>query len=217
MGSGLSSSTLPPGFPHGDRIEPGGALVNIHHQLEHLLDVTTYEVIMFADCSGGKKARAQAKFAASSETIDVLSSIAGLIRVMQKLHPAVVVNLKKVEEVDHAHAWLRGEISIFQDMVGNLLDNACRFARHKVNVTISASQELCIAIDDDGPGITPAQRVSVLRRGERLDESSPGSGLGLTISADLAELFGGKLLLEDSPLGGLRVRLLIPRATQEES
>lgn len=163
------------------------------------------------------KARAQANFAASSETIDVLSSIAGLIRVMQKLHPAVVVNLKKVEEVDHAHAWLRGEISIFQDMVGNLLDNACRFARHKVNVTISASQELCIAIDDDGPGITPAQRVSVLRRGERLDESSPGSGLGLTISADLAELFGGKLLLEDSPLGGLRVRLLIPKATQEES
>jgi hypothetical protein len=165
VGSGLSSSTLPPGFPHGDRIEPGGALVNIHHQLEHLLDVTTYEVIMFADCSGGKKARAQAKFAASSETIDVLSSIAGL----------------------------------------------------KVNLTISTSQELCISIDDDGPGITPAQRVSVLRRGERLDESSPGSGLGLTISADLAELFGGKLLLEDSPLGGLRVRLLIPRATQEES
>ena len=87
----------------------------------------------------------------------------------------------------------------------------------KVNLTISTSQELCILIDDDGPGITPAQRVSVLRRGERLDEFSPGSGLGLTISADLAELFGGKLLLEDSPLGGLRARLLIPKATQEES
>lgn len=120
---------------------------------------------MFADCSGGKKVRAQAKFAASSETIDVLSSIAGLIRVMQKLHPAVVVNLKKVEEVDHAHPWLRGEISIFQDIVGNLLDNACRFARHKVSVTISADHELCILIDDDGPGMPPEQRASVLRRG----------------------------------------------------
>jgi signal transduction histidine kinase len=132
-----------------------------------------------------------------------------------QVYPAVGVNLKKVEET--GDAWFKGEISILQDMVGNLLDNACRFARHEVNVTISAINELSIVIDDDGPGIPPEQRASVLQRGERLDESMPGSGLGLAISVDLVDLYGGELLLEDSPLGGLRVRLLIPKVTQEES
>ena len=161
------------------------------------------------------RARAQAKFAVNSEAVDVLSTIEGLIRVMQKLNPSIGVNLKAGETATGAR--FRGEISIFQDMVGNLLDNACRFAHSQVNVTVSATPDLCIAIDDDGPGISPDQRTSVLQRGLRLDESMPGSGLGLAIVVDLADLYGGELLLEDSPLGGLRTRLLFQLVAQEES
>jgi signal transduction histidine kinase len=67
-----------------------------------------------------------------------------------------------------------------------------------------------IAIDDDGPGLDPALRETVLRRGVRADESGPGSGFGLSIVRDLVELYGGAVTLERSPLGGLRVTLRLP-------
>lgn len=152
------------------------------------------------------KARAQAQFAVHSEAVEVLPSIAALVRVMQKLNPALTVNL--IEGEGGTNALFDGEITILQDMVGNLLDNACRFAQSRVDLTVSADPELCITIDDDGPGIVPELRVRVLQRGLRLDESMPGSGLGLAIVVDLASLYGGHLLLEDSPLGGLRTRLM---------
>jgi signal transduction histidine kinase len=98
-------------------------------------------------------------------------------------------------------------------MLGNLLDNACKWARHQVVVRACLEpQGLVICIDDDGPGLTAPQREVVLQRGVRADEQVPGSGLGLAIVDDLARLYGGSVVLVDSPTGGLRVMLTLPVA-----
>ena len=103
-------------------------------------------------------------------------------------------------------------------MIGNLLDNAGKWAQSDVKIEITpfksenASNRLLlqIIIDDDGPGLSPIQREQATKRGQRLDESKPGSGLGLSIVADLAAAYGGGLKLEDSPSGGLRAALRLP-------
>jgi signal transduction histidine kinase len=96
-------------------------------------------------------------------------------------------------------------------MLGNLLDNACKWASSRVEVAAGSENEcLLITIDDDGPGIATGDRDAVLRRGVRADEQVPGSGLGLSIVGDLAQLYGGELRLAGSPLGGLRVALRLP-------
>ena len=99
-------------------------------------------------------------------------------------------------------------------MLGNLLDNACKWARGRVAVsTRAAGGFIDVQVDDDGPGVAPAKREAVLRRGVRADEAAPGSGLGLAIVRDLAELYGGSITLEDTPMGGLRARLRLPAVT----
>ena len=73
-----------------------------------------------------------------------------------------------------------------------------------------AGPRLRIIVDDDGRGLSAAERAQVSRRGQRLDESKPGSGLGLSIVVDLAGLYGGSLVLGDAPIGGLRAELVLP-------
>jgi len=75
-----------------------------------------------------------------------------------------------------------------------------------------ARSTLRVVVDDDGPGLTASQRESVARRGNRLDETKPGSGLGLSIVTDLAALYGGSLTLGTAPIGGLRAELVLPAA-----
>lgn len=107
-----------------------------------------------------------------------------------------------------------GERQDFEEMIGNLVDNACKWAASEARVTLEreTAAAFCALIDDDGPGLPEGLRAAVMARGKRLDESKPGSGLGLSIVADLAELYGGALTLEQSPLGGLRARLSLPLA-----
>jgi signal transduction histidine kinase len=103
-------------------------------------------------------------------------------------------------------------------MAGNLVDNACKWAESQVFVEVLAEQPgepgagtmLRIIVDDDGRGLSPAERAQVSRRGQRLDESKPGSGLGLSIVIDLAALYGGSLTLGSAPIGGLRAELALP-------
>ena len=76
--------------------------------------------------------------------------------------------------------------------------------------------QVVLTIDDDGPGLPADQRETAIRRGARLDESTPGTGLGLSIVADLAADYGGSVALEDSPLGGLRVRLTLPAVVEAD-
>src|SRR5262249_48185141 len=110
-----------------------------------------------------------------------------------------------------ADALFPGDSADLAEMLGNLMDNACKWAKARVQVTVAAqARSLTVLVDDDGPGIAPAARGAVLARGARLDQNVPGSGLGLDIVRELAELYRGALRLEDSPLGGLRVRLELP-------
>ncbi len=96
-------------------------------------------------------------------------------------------------------------------MLGNLIDNACKWARSRVSVTSALSNGMvAISVDDDGPGLASSMRERVLQRGVRADEAAPGSGFGLAIVRDLAELYGGSIALNDSPPGGLRATLRLP-------
>lgn len=100
-----------------------------------------------------------------------------------------------------------------EEMLGNLLDNACKWAERRVRVTCEqVGSRLRLAFEDDGPGLPPDREAEVIERGRRLDETKPGSGLGLAIVAEMVELYGGTLRLEPSPLGGLAVRLDLPAA-----
>jgi signal transduction histidine kinase len=109
----------------------------------------------------------------------------------------------------------RGDRQDLEEMAGNLMDNACKWARGQVEAKVSQQPdaEFDLCVDDDGPGLDPEERVRVGERGERLDESIPGSGFGLAIVRDIAGLYGGALELAESPLGGLRARLTLPRAS----
>jgi len=103
-------------------------------------------------------------------------------------------------------------------MVGNLVDNACKWAQSRVNLEVmpagsdGASPVVRLVVDDDGPGLTPQEREQVGNRGRKLDETKPGSGLGLSIVVELAQLYGGKLELGTAPIGGLRAELELPAA-----
>ena len=97
------------------------------------------------------------------------------------------------------------------EMLGNLIENACRWCRASVRVTaVRDDAMVAVRIEDDGPGLDDSAREAVLERGRRLDESQPGHGFGLPIALELAELYGGGLGLEASDLGGLQVRLALP-------
>jgi signal transduction histidine kinase len=107
----------------------------------------------------------------------------------------------------------RGERGDFDELVGNLLENAAKWCRSRVNVAVGRKDDgLEITVDDDGPGLPQEHRNKALERGKRLDESEPGTGLGLSIVTELADIYGGRLCLEDSPMGGLRARLELPAA-----
>lgn len=108
-------------------------------------------------------------------------------------------------------ATFAGDAADLAEMLGNLMDNACKWARSRIGATVALDGGgLEILIDDDGPGIPPARREAALRRGGRLDQTAPGSGLGLDIVREIAELYRGSLQLAESPLGGLRARLILP-------
>jgi signal transduction histidine kinase len=97
-------------------------------------------------------------------------------------------------------------------MLGNLLENACKWARHAVTVQITVQgQSVRIDVGDDGPGLAESHRAAALQRGTRLDEAIQGTGLGLAIVADLADLYGGSLELGQSDAGGLQATLVLTR------
>lgn len=97
------------------------------------------------------------------------------------------------------------------ELLGNLLDNACKWADSEVSLTITQQDaSFCLLIEDDGPGIPEARREEVFSRGARLDEQITGHGLGLGIVRDIVQAWGGHMQLEASPADGLRVRIDLP-------
>ncbi|MBD9393820.1 sensor histidine kinase [Acidovorax sp. ACV01] len=144
--------------------------------------------------------------------------VGGLVRVMNKVHAGQGVDITIA--LPDAPLFFAGEAQDLQEMLGNVLDNACKWAQSTVRLTAHAQGEdaekplrqLLIKVEDDGPGIGAAQRAQALERGVRLDETVPGTGLGLAIVQDLAAMYGGRLDLEPADLGGLRVVLVLPAA-----
>lgn len=131
-----------------------------------------------------------------------------LARVLRRMHEARGITI----QVACSEAlFFRGERQDLEEMAGNLIDNACKWARSRVVVT-GAGQGATwrLTVGDNGPGLAPEDRARVLERGERLDESVPGSGLGLSIVEDIAKLYGGALVLGRSGLGGLEASLTLP-------
>jgi signal transduction histidine kinase len=108
----------------------------------------------------------------------------------------------------------QGEKQDFMELAGNLMENAGKWCRGKIRVEAAPHGEarMLLTVDDDGPGLTPEERGTALKRGQRLDEKAPGSGLGLSIVDELARAYRGSVQLGESPLGGLRVTLDLPRA-----
>jgi signal transduction histidine kinase len=156
-------------------------------------------------------ARAAASGATPGARCVVKDSADGLARTLQRLHADRGLRIDVKAPPGHAVRIQREDLD---EMLGNLLDNACKWTRSHIVVESSQTNGrfVSITIDDDGPGLAASLRDSVLNRGVRADEAAPGSGLGLAIVRDLAELYGGSIALQTSPASGLRAILQLPSA-----
>ena len=159
-----------------------------------------------------ERAHLAARLTVVGSITDVAPVVTALARTMEKIHHDRGIAI----EVDaDADARFRGERPDLEEMIGNLVDNACKWATSRVAVEVvseKSGQVLRIAVDDDGRGLSRSEREQVSHRGQRLDETKPGSGLGLSIVVELAHLYGGKLELGAAPIGGLRAELTLPAA-----
>jgi signal transduction histidine kinase len=143
--------------------------------------------------------------------------VTALARTMEKIHHGRDIAIDVSAPAD---ARFRGERQDLEEMIGNLVDNASKWAQSRVAVEVTSELAdgaggrpmVRIGVDDDGPGLSPAERAQVAKRGRRLDETKPGSGLGLSIVTELVGLYGGKFSLGTAPIGGLRVEILLPAA-----
>src|ERR1051325_11319462 len=161
-----------------------------------------------------ERARLAARSSRIGPLADVPPIVTALARTMEKIHRdrEIAIDIDVPE-----HARFRGEQQDLEEMVGNLVDNGCKWARSRVAIEVaadppasSAKARVRIVVDDDGAGLSPTQREQGALRGQRLDETKPGSGLGLSIVVELAGLYGGVLTLGTAPIGGLRAELALP-------
>jgi signal transduction histidine kinase len=157
-------------------------------------------------------ARAAASGATPGARCEVRPSAEGLARTLHRLHAERGIAIAIDVTANHAVRCQREDLD---EMLGNLLDNACKWARAQVVLSTevlaaATGERVAILVDDDGPGLATSMREAVLQRGVRADEAAPGSGFGLAIVREIAEVYGGSIALESSALGGLRARLTLP-------
>lgn len=158
------------------------------------------------------RARIAARHATVTSRTELRPALDRLVRVIAKLNPGISIGMSPAAGDAPVFA---GEVQDLEEIAGNLLENAARFARTTIRVGASrvvegAAAQVELVVEDDGPGMTPEQCRLALKRGTRLDESSPGSGLGLAIVRDITGEYGGTLTLDRSALGGLRARVRLP-------
>lgn len=161
------------------------------------------------------RARAAVRAQTIGSVTDVKAAIEALARTFEKIYAERAVRFAS-DMTENIR--FQGECQDFDEMVGNLIDNAGKWAQSQVSIAVAREPQrndserrfFFVTIDDDGPGLSPGLRQAALARGKRLDETKPGSGLGLSIVADLSSLYGGQLLVETSPQGGLRAVLKLP-------
>jgi signal transduction histidine kinase len=153
------------------------------------------------------QARATAGVSATARTT-VADAVGGLVRTMERLYADRTLSFQASVPPDCV---VRVPLEDLEEMIGNLLDNACKWTRSRVAISaVVDGGRVLIAVDDDGAGLSAAMRGQVVQRGVRADQAAPGSGLGLAIVRDLAEAYGGSIALEQSSLGGVSARLSLP-------
>jgi signal transduction histidine kinase len=161
------------------------------------------------------RSRAAAAQGVPGAVVPLEPVVQGLLRTLERVHADRHLDMRWTPPGQELR--FAGETQDLQEMLGNLLDNACKWARGAVEVDAQrlagdGRDWLVCRVDDDGPGIAPELRDRVTARGTRLDESVPGSGLGLAIVQEIAGLYGGSLALDVAPAGGLRAVLRLPAA-----
>lgn len=158
-----------------------------------------------------RRARAAARSQGQGERTSVAEVLDELSRTLGRIFrdKGISIDWDADEEL-----YFLGERQDLLEIAGNAVENACKWGRSKVRIRADAATEerFRLLVEDDGPGLPPERREEVVQRGTRLDESAPGSGLGLSIIDELARAYGGSLVLSDSPLGGLRLEADLPRA-----
>ncbi|WP_279327560.1 sensor histidine kinase [Chelativorans petroleitrophicus] len=161
-----------------------------------------------------QRARAAAQRATLAARSPVNETLARMARVAERLNPDKKLEISMPDQL----VVFAGEREDLEEITGNLLENAMKWAHGKVRLCLEKSQDesgrhcFLVVIEDDGPGIPESQARQALKRGRRLDESKPGTGLGLAIVVDLVEEYGGRLGLERSDLGGLKAVATLPCA-----
>ena len=158
-----------------------------------------------------RRARAAARSQSQGERTCVPEVLDELARTLERIfrEKDVTIDWDAADDL-----WFQGERQDFMEIAGNAMENAGKWCKAKVRVRAVAVglERLRLTVEDDGPGLTPAQREEVVRRGARLDENAPGSGLGLSIIDELARAYRGDLTLGATPMGGLSVTVELPRA-----
>lgn len=158
----------------------------------------------------------RARIAAQRDSVVFRTAVKPVLERMQrvsvKLNPSFNVRLNN----GFPEAVFAGEKEDLEEIIGNLLENAGKWGRSRVQISVNAlsssSKLFDICIEDDGPGLAADKIDAALKRGSRIDETKPGTGLGLAIVQDAVREYGGRLDLDESPLGGLRVRVSLPLA-----
>ncbi len=161
------------------------------------------------------RARAAGGHGLPGQRVMLAPVLSGLLRVMNKVYATRGLDLR-CTTID-PKLMFAGEEQDLQEMLGNLIDNACKWARTAVLVQARLQADttpamLVVTVQDDGPGIATSLREAVLARGARIDEAVAGSGLGLAIVADLVAAYDGRITLDPSPQGGLQVEIRLPAA-----
>jgi signal transduction histidine kinase len=164
-----------------------------------------------------ERAQMAARVGIIGQVTPVEPVVAGLARTLERIHEDKGVT---IAAECPAEARFQGERQDLEEMLGNLLDNACKWSRGEVTLDVEVSPasarargpRLAIIVADDGPGLTDEQRARIGKRGLQLDETKPGSGLGLSIVIDLAQSYQGSVALARGPNGGLAVHLDLPAA-----
>jgi signal transduction histidine kinase len=155
-----------------------------------------------------RRARAAALSGPVRTKVNLAGVVEDLVMVLGRLHAGKGVVFETEVLAGLGVACDRQDV---EEMLGNLVENACRWCAGLVRVSARREDSsVVVMIEDDGPGLAPGDRSAVLQRGRRLDESEPGDGFGLPIALELAELYGGSIELEVSSLGGLAIRLVLP-------
>ena len=160
-----------------------------------------------------KRAAASGGALLGQAPVDVMQVAVDLRAALLKVYAGKDLSIELVVERESQFVGDRGD---FTELLGNLVDNACKWCRSRVRVTVAidpqagSRERLSLAVEDDGPGISEENRERVLQRGVRTDESVPGHGLGLAMVHDTVDLYGGAMSIDASPLGGARFSLKLP-------